>query len=106
LTITSAKDLVITLNSLDLVQEEVVIRAAPTYISTVEPRKVEVITRAELQKAACCNLSESFETNASVDVSFTDAITGAKQIQMLGLDGIYTQFMTENMPSIRGLASA
>ncbi|MGE5680397.1 MAG: TonB-dependent receptor [Bacillota bacterium] len=64
-----------------------------------------VITEQELCKAACCNLSESFETNPSVDVSFTDAITGAKQIEMLGLSGIYTQTTMENLPYIRGLMS-
>ncbi|CAN5423955.1 TonB-dependent receptor [soil metagenome] len=57
----------------------------------------------EFKKAACCNLSESFETNAAVDVNFADGITGAKTIRMLGLDGIYTQLMIENIPSIRGL---
>ena len=49
---------------------------------------VQRITAKELGKAACCNLAESFETNPSVDVSFTDAITGTKQIEMLGLSGI------------------
>ncbi len=57
----------------------------------------------EFKKAACCNLSESFETNAAVDVNFADGVTGAKTIRMLGLDGIYTQLMIENIPSIRGL---
>jgi outer membrane receptor for ferrienterochelin and colicins len=60
----------------------------------------------ELFKAACCNLSESFETNPSVDVSFTDAITGTKQIQMLGLSGPNTMISIENMPGVRGLASS
>jgi outer membrane receptor for ferrienterochelin and colicins len=60
----------------------------------------------EFFKAACCNLSESFETNASVDVSFTDAVTGAKQIEMLGLSGIYTQTTMENLPYLRGLTSS
>lgn len=76
-----------------------------SYISKLNARKVEVITTGELFKAACCNLSESFETNASVDVSYSDAITGAKQIQMLGLSGIYSQIQTENFPSVRGMAS-
>jgi outer membrane receptor for ferrienterochelin and colicins len=66
---------------------------------------VQRITGKELAKAACCNLSESFETNPSVDVSFTDAITGTKQIEMLGLSGIYTQTSLENMPYIRGLTA-
>lgn len=64
-----------------------------------------IITKKELQKAACCNLSESFETNPSIDVSFTDAITGTKQIEMLGLSGIYTQNTMENLPYLRGLMS-
>jgi outer membrane receptor for ferrienterochelin and colicins len=106
ITVSSSKPLHIQLISAEQLQEEVVISASPTYISKVEPRKMEVITRKELQKAACCNLSESFETNASVDVSFSDAVTGAKQIQMLGLDGVYTQIMTENVPAVRGLAAA
>lgn len=66
----------------------------------------ETITTKELFKAACCNLSESFETNPTIDVSFTDAITGAKQIEMLGLAGVYTQTTTENLPYLRGLISS
>lgn len=58
----------------------------------------------ELGKAACCNLSESFETSPSVDVSYSDAVTGVKQIQLLGLSGNYTQLLTENVPEIKGLA--
>jgi hypothetical protein len=77
-----------------------------SYISKIDPRKVQIVTSTELYKAACCNLSESFETNASVDVSYSDAITGAKQIQLLGLSGIYSQIQTENIPLIRGLASS
>lgn len=57
-------------------------------------------------KAACCNLSESFETNPSVDAAMTDAVSGAKKIQLLGLDGVYSQIMFENLPLIRGLSSS
>ena len=57
-------------------------------ISKMKTLHVEEIGSGELRKAACCNLSESFETNASVSVSYADAITGSKQIQMLGLSGI------------------
>jgi len=70
------------------------------------PINTEKITQKELTQAACCNLSESFERNASVDVNFTDAVSGAKQIQMLGLDGIYTQILYENLPFVRGLSSS
>ncbi len=59
----------------------------------------------ELLKAACCNLSESFETNATVDVSFTNAVTGTKQLKMLGLDQKYTSLTKELLPSIRGIAA-
>ncbi len=63
------------------------------------------ISSKELLKAACCNLSESFETNATVDVSFTNAVSGTKQLKMLGLDQKYTSLTKELLPSIRGLAS-
>ena len=33
----------------------------------------QVVTSKELLKAACCNLAESFETNPSIDVNFSDA---------------------------------
>jgi outer membrane receptor for ferrienterochelin and colicin len=75
-------------------------------ISILDPINVQTISTGELEKAACCNLSESFSTNATVDVTFTDAVSGAKQIQMLGLDGVYTQITQENMPLIRGLTSS
>ncbi len=65
----------------------------------------QTITGDELCKAACCNLSESFETNPSVDVSYSDAATGAKQIKMLGLSGTYVQMLSENVPSFRGIAA-
>jgi outer membrane receptor for ferrienterochelin and colicins len=85
--------------------DEVVIagRRPGSHISTMEPILTQVITSSELQRAACCNLSEAFETNASIDVSYSDAVSGAQQIQMLGLAGTYSQIMTENMPTIRGL---
>ena len=63
------------------------------------------IGREELFRAACCNLGESFTTNPSVDVSYSDAATGAKQIRLLGLSGIYVQMLTENLPNFRGAAS-
>ena len=75
-------------------------------ISRLKTLHVEELTAIELRKAACCNLSESFETNASVDVNITDAVSGAKKIQMMGLDGVYTQIQMENIPYLRGLESA
>ena len=89
-------------------QDEVKIKGKvnTTKFSTINTINMQTLTTGELEKAACCNLSESFSTNATVDVTFTDAVSGAKQIQMLGLDGIYTQITQENMPLIRGISSA
>ena len=63
------------------------------------------IGQEELFRAACCNLGESFTTNPSVDVSYSDAATGARQIRLLGLSGIYVQMLTENLPNFRGAAA-
>ena len=67
--------------------------------------KEDMISSAELSRAACCNLGESFVTNPSVDVSYSDAATGAKQIKLLGLSGTYVQMLTENIPNYRGAAA-
>lgn len=64
-----------------------------------------LITKAELFKAACCNLGESFSTSPSVDVTYSDAATGARQIKLLGLSGSYVQLLTESMPAFRGAAA-
>lgn len=77
-----------------------------SYLSKLEPINTKIITENGLQQLACCNLSESFENSATVDVHFADAVTGAKQIQMLGLAGIYTQILTENVPTFRGFSSS
>jgi hypothetical protein len=74
-----------------------------TRLSTVSAWQTEEMTKMELYKAACCNLSESFETNATVDVSYPDAVTGVKEIQMLGLTGSYIQVTTEQLGLISGL---
>lgn len=77
-----------------------------TYRDNLDPINTMQMDEGELFKAACCNLSESFETNPAVDVSFTDAVTGTKQIKLLGLEGRYTQILSESMPYIRGLAAS
>ena len=51
----------------------------------------QAMLKGELFKAACCNLGESFVNNPSVDVNYSDAATGAKQIKLLGLGGTYVQ---------------
>jgi len=76
-----------------------------THISTIETRNVERITSKELRKAPCCNLSESFQTNGAIDVAYPNALTGVKEIQLLGLRGIYSQFLIENRPTMTGIAT-
>jgi outer membrane receptor for ferrienterochelin and colicin len=99
------KNIEIILNNSNIL-EEVVIgeRQVGIHYSRMETMSVQNISGAELCKAACCNLSESFETNASVDASYSDATTGAKQIRLLGLAGKYVQMMTENIPNLYGLS--
>ncbi len=91
----------------DQLQPEVLVeRKAGNGTMKISIAQVERISNSELRRAACCNLSESFETNASVDVNLTDAVSGARKIQLLGLDGVYTQFQLENVPFLRGLETA
>ncbi len=87
---------------------EVVIKGKKKNLNTsyFGAHNIENIGQGELLKAACCSLSESFETNPSIDVSFTDAVTGTKQIQMLGLTSPYIQLTQENIPAVRGAAQA
>jgi len=75
------------------------------YLSKMKPVRTEVISAAGLCKMACCNLAESFENSASVTVGYSDAVTGARQIRLLGLSGVYTQMLDENRPVMRGLAA-
>lgn len=92
-------------NVQQLKEVEISYRQKGNEISLLGVRKTEDISERELLKAACCNLSESFETTPSVDVAFTDAVSGYKQIQMLGLAGPYTLITRENIPDVRGLSA-
>ena len=87
--------------------QEVVVseRKMGTIASRNSVLQTQKITFDELCRAACCNLAESFETNPSVDVSYSDAATGARQIKLLGLSGTYVQMLTENYPNFRGASS-
>lgn len=91
--------------SSELEAARVITRQQGNYISKITPVKTEVISAAGLCKMACCNLAESFENSASVTVGYSDAITGARQIRLLGLSGIYTQMLDENRPVMRGIAA-
>jgi outer membrane receptor for ferrienterochelin and colicin len=89
----------------ELSAARLVTRQDGNYISKLTSVKTEVISAAGLCKMACCNLAESFENSASVTVGYSDAITGARQIRLLGLSGIYTQMLDENRPVMRGISS-
>ncbi|MCW5518724.1 TonB-dependent receptor [Aureitalea sp. L0-47] len=88
--------------------EEVVIKSRRKTSSTsyLKAENIINVSSAELLKAACCNLSESFETNPSIDVNFADAVSGTRQIRMLGLTSPYILITTENVPAIRGASQA
>jgi hypothetical protein len=90
--------------AVDIRVVEVVERASGTLLDARTINATERIGQKELKRAACCDLSESFETNATVDVQYSDAISGAKTIRMLGLDGRYAQIGVENIPFLRGLS--
>src|SRR5690606_25088050 len=107
LTITEAKMVHHWLQPTDNLDEVTVTsRKRATVKSYLQAANTFTITSDELLKAACCNLSESFETNPSIDVNFADAVTGTKQITMLGLTSPYILIATENIPSIRGASQA
>ena len=97
---------IVMVSNLLLEEVDIVERKMAVLRSRVSALQTETITGEALCMAACCNLSESFETSASVDVAYSDAATGAKQIRLLGLSGTYVQMLTENTPNIRGLAQA
>lgn len=81
-------------------------RRKSSSLSYIAAENVINVSSKELLKAACCNLSESFETNPSIDVNFADAISGTRQIKMLGLTTPYILITTENIPAIRGASQA
>ncbi len=87
-------------------QVNVVARRSGTSFDRQSATNTLNVNQGELRKAACCTLGESFETNASVDVSYSDAATGARTIQLLGLHGRYVQMLTENVPNLRGVAAS
>ena len=93
-------------SNVELAEVNIKGNVSATKYSVVNTLNVQTLSVNELEKAACCNLSESFSTNATVDVSFSDAVSGAKKIKMLGLDGSYVQITNENIPLIRGLSSS
>lgn len=96
----SQNDITVFLSKSHTLAEVRVVSQDGSYIS-VQPILTTVITTQGLRRAACCNLAESFESTVAVDMEYSDAVTGAKQIAMLGLSGIYSQILLENVPYIR-----
>lgn len=102
----SADSLQIELRGGQTLSNVAVVGERDAVLQSMGPQISSVITEKGLQKSACCNLSESFETNGLADVSFADVVTGAKQIRLLGLDGRYVAMTAENVPALRGLANS
>jgi len=85
--------------------DEIIIneKRSDSYISDINPIKVEVITEHELQKAACCDLSACFDTEASVESKTTNILTNSKELRIFGLSGTYNQVLVDGMPLIQGI---
>lgn len=103
----NAQDVVIylTSNAQNLDEVSVVAKKDATSLSMMSTINAQSISASGIQRLACCSLAECFENNATVDVGYSDAVSGAKHIQMLGLSGIYSQILVENQPSVRLLSS-
>ncbi|MGB1269390.1 MAG: TonB-dependent receptor [Flavobacteriaceae bacterium] len=107
LEITSAQHINVVLQESSTLNEVVLTsERKATQVSLLDSRNLVTLNEKELLKAACCNLSESFETNAAIDVNFSDGVTGTKQIKMLGLTNPYILITQENIPSVRGASQA
>jgi len=85
---------------------EVVVEEQDNFTSTLNPINVEQLGRNEFKRAACCSLAESFENNATINVNYSDAVTGSREIEMLGLRGTYMQLMVEGRPAYNRLGRA
>ncbi|WP_130735984.1 TonB-dependent receptor [Flavobacterium sp. J27] len=107
ITVTTTDFLTIQLEAVTNLEEVTVSKTKKsTEHSKFQVTNVQTMGQKELLKAACCNLSESFSTNPSIDVNFSDAVTGNKQIKMLGLTSPYILIAEENIPSVRGASQA
>lgn len=91
--------------SATLTLAEVTVRdeATGAYISILQPVKVEIINRAELRKAPCCDLAGCFETQSTVQPTTTNVLTNARELRILGLSGVYNQVLVDGLPTIQGL---
>jgi outer membrane receptor for ferrienterochelin and colicin len=107
ITVSTLEDLTIVLKEINSLQAVTVSKTRKsTEHSLYKVTNVQTMGQKELLKAACCNLSESFSTNPSIDVNFSDAVTGNRQIKMLGLTSPYILITDENIPAVRGASQA
>lgn len=91
------------LKTKELKEVKIESRSTGNSVDDMQALRIERMNHVELRKNACCNLAESFESSPTVEVSFNNAVTGARSIQMLGLSGIYVQMLTDVLPTVRGL---
>jgi len=107
ITVSTLENLTVVLKEINSLQELTVSKTKKsTEHSLYKVTNVQNMGQKELLKAACCNLSESFSTNPSIDVNFSDAVTGNRQIKMLGLTSPYILIAEENIPTVRGASQA
>src|SRR6185312_6860912 len=103
-TITNETSVTVTLRSTQELKAVTVQGSKPgQYISSISPAKIEVITTTELKKGACCDMAGCFNTNASVQTVTTNIVTNAKELRILGLNGVYNQVLIDGFPMIQGL---
>lgn len=102
LNIGAQQSLIVKLNPITLDEVVVTDDRPDSYISRINPIKTEVITQAELTKAACCDLAGCFDTQGSVQPTTTNIVTNAKELRILGLSGVYNQVLIDGMPMIMG----
>ncbi len=103
--LTSSEVTIVLSEFVEFRQVEVRARRSDTYTPLSSNQNKEIITLKELRKAPCCNLSESFETSAVIDANYTNAALGTREIEMLGIRGIYSQIMIDSRPTMYNLAA-
>jgi len=103
----TSQDYIITLNEVEQLGE-VILSLVPqtSYRKKSSSLNSIIMDEEEFKKAACCNLSESFETNATVDVRYSDAVLGSRQVNMLGLNSPYLYISKNSLPIARGASQA
>ena len=73
--------------------------------SSIDDRlqKIEIISEVELTRAACCDLTGCFNTESSVRSQTTNIVTNVRELQILGLSGVYNQLLLDGLPLFQGI---